>query len=304
MRELKRIVILCGGESGERAISLKSAEPVVETLEKSYWVHCIHLDVNILPEELDPEQDLVFPLIHGDFGEDGRLQELLEAENFSYVGSDSRASALCIDKWRSKQLARKHGIPVLPAVFMQAGDSLDEASIHKQLGNSTWVLKPTNKGSSIGVHMCKDFKELQSIWSEIHEGDWMIERYVKGRELTVGVLQGEPLGAVEIRPKQGFYDFTNKYTPGACEYFSPAPISPALLMRLQGFANDFYQHAGCRDFGRVDFIVENDEKVWFLEMNTIPGMTEYSLLPKSAACMGIDFETLLIRLVEGVYKRS
>ena len=103
MRELKRIVILCGGESGERAISLKSAEPVVKTLEKSYWVHCIHLDVNILPEELDPEQDLVFPLIHGDFGEDGGLQKLLEAENFAYIGSNSQASALCIDKWRSKQ---------------------------------------------------------------------------------------------------------------------------------------------------------------------------------------------------------
>ena len=187
MRDLKRIVVLCGGESGERAISLKSAKPVVETLEKSYWVHCIHLDVNILPEELDPEQDLVFPLIHGDFGEDGRLQELLEAENFAYIGSDSRASALCIDKWRSKQLAQEHGIPVLPAVFVRTGDSLDEISLYKQLGNTTWVLKPTDKGSSIGVHICKDFKELQSIWSQIHEGDWMIERYVKGRELTVGV---------------------------------------------------------------------------------------------------------------------
>lgn len=303
MRELKRIVILCGGESGERAISLKSAEPVLKTLEKSYWVHCIHLDVNILPEELDPKQDLVFPLIHGDFGEDGRLQELLEAENFAYIGSNSRASALCIDKWRSKQLAQKHGIPVLPAVLIQAGDLLDEAFIYEQLGKSALVLKPTNKGSSIGVHMCKDFEELHSIWTQIHEGDWMIERYVKGRELTVGILQGEPLGVVEIRPKQGFYDFKNKYTPGACEYFYPAPISPELLKQLQLLAKDFYHYAGCLDFGRVDFIVENDQSAWFLEMNTIPGMTEYSLLPKSAACMGIDFESLLVRLVEGARQR-
>ena len=116
-------------------------------------------------------------------------------------------------------------------------------------------------------------------------------------------MQGEPLGAVEICPKQGFYDFKNKYTAGACDYFSPAPIHSNLLKQLQVFAKDFYQYAGCQDLGRVDFIVENNANIWFLEMNTIPGMTEYSLLPKSAACMGIDFETLLVRLVEGVRQR-
>lgn len=303
MSELKRIVILCGGESDERAVSLKSAEPVLKVLEKFYWVHCIHLNVNILPEELDPKRDLVFPLIHGDFGEDGRLQKLLEAEHFTFIGSNSNASALCIDKLRSKQLAQKHGLPVLPAIPIQAGEYLDEAFICGQLGTTTFVLKPTNKGSSIGVHLCKDFNELRSIWSQIREGYWMIERYVKGRELTVGVFQGEALGAVEICPKEGFYDYKNKYTPGACDYFAPAPISSELLKQLQTIAKDFYQYAGCLDLGRVDFILENNQKVWLLEMNTIPGMTECSLFPKSAACVGIDFETLLVRLVEGACQR-
>lgn len=302
MNKLKRIVILCGGESGERTVSLNSAKSVLKILEKIYWVHYACLDVNVLPEDLDSKRDLIFPLIHGDFGEDGRLQKLLEEGNFIYVGSDSHASELCIDKMRSKQLAKKYSIPVLPAVSLKAGDHLDEKFICEQLVSSAFVLKPINKGSSIGVHLCHNFETLQSVWAQINDGEWMIEPYIKGRELTVGIMHGKALGVVEIRPKKGFYDYKNKYTANACDYLAPAPIDRKLLNRLQAISTEFYLRAGCTDWGRVDFIVDN-KNVWLLEMNTIPGMTENSLFPKSAACIGIDFETLLVQLVEGAYRR-
>ncbi len=302
MNKLKRIVVLCGGKSGERKVSLNSAKSVLKVLEKLYWVHCACLDVNVLPKDLDPKQDLIFPLIHGDFGEDGHLQKFLEAGSFIYIGSNARANELCIDKMKSKQLAKKYNIPVLPAVSLKAGDHLDENFICEQLACSSFVLKPINKGSSIGVHLCHNFETLRSVWEQTEAGKWMIEPYIKGRELTVGILHGKALGAVEIRPKKGFYDYKSKYTTGACDYLAPAPISEELLSYLQAISTEFYLHAGCTDWGRVDFIVD-DKNVWLLEMNTIPGMTENSLFPKSAACVGIDFETLLMNLVEGVCRR-
>ena len=302
MKNLKNIVILCGGQSGERDVSIKSAEPVFEVLKNLYSTKLIRLDENKLPKELDAGTDLIFPLIHGDFGEDGQLQLLLEQGDFAYLGSDSKASALCIDKMRSKQLALKCGLPALPGIMLKAGEALD-ATLSEHLGGTSFVLKPIDKGSSIGVHLCKDFMALNEVWSKIDTGNWMIERFVHGRELTVGVLQGKALGAVEIRPKHGFYDFKNKYTAGACEYLFPAPIDEKTLQMLQSIAAEFFKQAGCLDFGRVDFILEPNGDVWFLEMNTIPGMTGQSLLPTSAACVGISFEKLLVSLIEGVRGR-
>lgn len=302
MKILKNIVILCGGQSGERDVSIKSAEPVFNVLKNLYPTQLIRLDENKLPEGLNADTDLIFPLIHGDFGEDGQLQLLLEQGHFAYLGSDSTSSALCIDKMRSKQLALQHGLPALPGIMIKAGDELDKALL-KDLGGNAYMLKPTDKGSSIGVHLCKNYEALQSAWEEIRTGTWMIEPYVHGRELTVGLLQGKALGAVEIRPKHGFYDFKNKYTAGACEYLFPAPIEEETLLRLQEVAVDFFKYAGCLDFGRVDFILEPNGNVLFLEMNTIPGMTSQSLLPKSAACVGIPFEKLLTSLIEEARKR-
>ncbi len=302
MKNLRNVVILCGGQSGERDVSIKSAEPVFDVLKELYPTKLIRLDENKLPEGLNPDTDLIFPLIHGDFGEDGQLQLLLEHRNFAYLGSDSKASVLCIDKMKSKQVALKSNLPVLPGIMLEAGDPLDKAYI-ETLGGSSFVLKPINKGSSIGVHLCENFEVLQNVWDKICVGNWMIERFVRGRELTVGVLQGEALGAVEIRPKHGFYDFKNKYTIGACEYLFPAPIKEDVLIRLQNIAAKFFKQAECLDFGRADFILEPNGNVWFLEMNTIPGMTSQSLFPKSAACVGITFEKLLVRLIEGVRGR-
>ena len=304
MKHFEKIVILCGGQSGEREVSLHSAEYVFETLKKIYPTKLLRLDVNALPTELNPESDLIFPLIHGDFGEDGQLQALLEERNFTYVGSDTKASALCMDKIRSKHLAEKNGLSVLPAVEPTVGQSLDRASIEKTLKSKAFVLKPTNKGSSIGVHLCSNFDALQVAWAEVQDGYWMIEPYVHGRELTVGILHGKALGVGEICPKEGFYDYHNKYTEGACEYIFPARLEDTVTECLRRFSEIFFKVAACRDFGRADFVMDADGNVWFLEMNTIPGMTVQSLLPKSVACVGISFEELLKRLIEGACERS
>ena len=303
MKNLKRVVILSGGQSGERDVSFKSAEPVFEVLKKLYPTHLIRLDENQLPDDLNPKEDLIFPLIHGDFGEDGQLQTLLEQGGFSYIGSDSKTSALCMDKMRSKQLAQAHQLPVLPGIALKIGQNLDETFLCETLGSNSFVLKPIDKGSSIGVHLCNDFNELKAIWSTLSAGNWMVERYVRGRELTLGILKGEPLGVVEIRPKHGFYDFKNKYTSGACEYLYPAPIAPEITQKVQSIGVEFFRHAKCRDFGRIDCILEPDGNLWLLEMNTIPGMTAQSLFPKSAACIGLSFENLLKQLIDEALKR-
>lgn len=303
MKDFKNVVILCGAQSGEREISIKSAQPVFDVLKNLYPTRLIQLEENKLPDDLNPASDLIFPLTHGDFGEDGQLQKLLEQNHFSYLGSDSVSSALCIDKIRSKHLARRIGLPTLPCVALFPGQMLTEYALTAALKTSSFVLKPTNKGSSIGVHICHTFHDLLSIWEKISTGTWMVEPYVQGRELTLGVLQGKALGVVEICPKTGFYDFKNKYTAGACEYIYPADISAEILQKMQSIAVEFFKYANCLDFGRIDCILTPDDQVWFLEMNTIPGMTDQSLFPKSAACVGISFESLLKRLIEGALKR-
>ena len=303
MKNMRRIVILYGGQSDEREVSLRSVIPVFNTLKKIYPVQTIQLDVNALPEGLDPQGDLIFPLIHGDFGEDGQLQHLLEAQNFAYIGSDAKTSELCIHKLRSKALAQAYHITVLPAIAWEPGQALDVYELQNTLQVNQFVLKPVNKGSSIGVTLCNNSKELLESCKRIDHGSWMIEPYVHGREITVGILQGRALGAVEICPKQGFYDFKNKYTAGACEYRYPAPISAKTLEKMQRMAETFFEKAHCLDFGRVDFILEPNGQAWFLEMNSIPGMTDQSLLPKSAACLGIDFESLLRQIIQGALER-
>ena len=304
MKHFEKIIILCGGQSGEREVSLHSAGYVFETLKKMYSTRLLRLDENRLPTELNPETDLVFPLIHGDFGEDGQLQALLEERNFTYVGSDAKASALCMDKIRSKHLAAGNGLSVLPAVELTVGQALDREAIEKALKSTAFVLKPTDKGSSIGVHLCSNFDALQVAWAEVQDGYWMIEPYAHGRELTVGILHGKAIGVGEICPKEGFYDYHNKYTEGACDYFFPALLEDTVEERLRRFSEIFFKAAACRDFGRADFIMDINGNVWFLEMNTIPGMTAQSLLPKCAACVGITFEALLRRLIERTCRQS
>ena len=297
------IVVLYGGLGGEREVSFRSAFQTMQVLQSNFNVTGIQLDENTLPECLLENPCMVFPLIHGEFGEDGQLQELLEAANIPYVGSNAKSSSICIDKIRTKAIATEWNVPTLPTMSVNVGEVLSKDELMRRVGHN-YVLKPTNEGSSLGVSLCENFSELNEAWAKVKTGSWMIEKMARGRELTVGILCGKAMGVVEIAPKLGFYDFKNKYTTGACEYRYPAYLPNEITKALQEAAEIVFEKAGCLDFGRADFILDEYGQFWFLEMNTIPGMTEHSLLPKSASCKGISFENLVFKIVDSAFKRT
>lgn len=300
--DTETVIVLYGGQSGEREVSLRSATRTIEALEKYFRVTPLCLEENQVPNSLSPEMGIVFPLIHGDFGEDGQLQAVLEERGFAFVGSGSLSSALCMNKVKTKRIAQKENIETLPTLHLPAKTHLSLADIEAALGK-TLVIKPTDKGSSIGVKITHSAEELQAAWTQVTEGDWMLEPYVKGRELTIGILNGKGMGVVEIVPKVGFYDYHNKYTPAATEYIYPAQIPASAEKKIRKAAEIIFDKANCIDFARADFILDDNNQPWFLEMNTIPGMTAQSLFPKSASCEGYSFEEVLRIMVESAIKR-
>lgn len=292
-----KIIILYGGRGEEREISIISAENVAHALGKEFEVEEILLDQEALPEGIAPHEGIVFPLIHGDFGEDGRLQKLLEEKNFVFVGSGSYANSLFIDKKEAKVLAKNLGLNTLPFVSFPYSAPPDWKEV-EQLFGGTIILKPTNKGSSVGVKICRNFNDWQNALKDLKKWAWMIEPYLEGaREVSVGILNNEVLGVVEIIPKVGFYDYGNKYTRGACTYEFPAKINPELDGKIKSAVEKLFKYAGCLDFARADFLIRGDEAL-FMEMNTIPGMTESSLITKSAACNGYSLDKLLHEIVQ------
>jgi D-alanine-D-alanine ligase len=165
------------------------------------------------------------------------------------------------------------------------------------------VVKPNAEGSSVGLRLIGNLAELKTALAELTPGEWLVERRIRGRELSVGVLNGEPMGVVEIRPKSGVYDYASKYTKGMTEYFAPAPLTSAQTALVQSAAQAAFAACGCRDYARVDFIFSSEDQPFFLEINTLPGMKETSLLPMSARCVGLDFVTLVRELVKPALER-
>ncbi len=297
------IVVLCGAISPERAVSLRSGAACAEALAKSFpSVRLVVLEENALPVGLDPARHVVFPVIHGDFGEDGRLQAELEARGFAYAGSDAVASALCIDKVATKARVRAAGVPVSPEVSFAAPRRPRALSVIRRLGRSV-VMKPADKGSSVGLHMLAGARRLGRVLSRVRSGNWMIEPRLRGRELTVGILDGKAMGIVEIVPRSGDYDYRSKYTAGATQYLFPAPVAEEVAADIRAQAERLFAACGCRDFARADVILLPSGKFFFLEVNTLPGLTATSLLPKSASCVGIDFPALARRMIEPALRR-
>lgn len=296
------MVVLGGGPGAEREVSLASAESVVEAMRGRWAVDLVCLDQAVLPESLDARRDVVFPLVHGTYGEDGSMQSDLEAAGIAYAGCDAAASRLCINKRRAKEVARREGLRVSPQMFVEGGNRADAAAILEAMGESL-VIKPVAEGSSVGLHVVTGEKELSDTLGELAAGDWMIEARVPGHDITVGVIEGEPLGIVEIIPSGGTYDYHHKYTPGRTTYRCPAEIPASIAETIRRDAARVFAACGCRDFARVDFILQPDGAHTFLEINTIPGMTATSLLPKSAACHGLDFGALVERMRAGALSR-
>ena len=298
------IVVLCGAISPAREVSLRSGAAVHEALQTTHpGTRLLRLDANALPAELDPARHIIFPVIHGDYGEDGGIQTDLEARGFAYAGCGPTASRLCINKVAAKEQFRLAAAPVAPGHAFNAAAKPTAAALLRALGTADIVLKPADKGSSVGLHFIASEAAATAALATVTAGEWLAEVHVTGREMTLGLLDGEAQGIVEIRPKQGRYDYTTKYTAGASEYLYPAAIPARTEAEVSHAAERIFAACGCRDFSRADFILRPDGTFIFLEINTIPGMTSTSLFPKSAGCKGLTFPALCERMIAPALQR-
>jgi D-alanine-D-alanine ligase len=296
------IAVFAGGTSAERDVSLGSGRACAIALARSFPTRLFEITADALPAGLDSRQHVVFSTLHGTFGEDGGMQRLLDAAGVHYTGCDAESSFLTMDKTRTKDAVEARGVPVVPGIRFEAAAKPAPDAIIAQLGESL-VVKPNNEGSSVGLSLIANRSELAAKLAQITTGAWLVERRILGRELSIGVLRGKAMGVVEIRPKSGVYDYASKYTKGMTEYFAPAPLAPAVTAQVQAAAETAFAACGCRDYARVDFIFSRENALYLLEINTLPGMKETSLLPMSARCAGLDFTALVREMVLPAWQR-
>jgi len=304
------IGVLMGGTSSEKEISLKSGKAVYKALsEAGYDVKTIEInstDERTIVRQLKQEKiDIVFNVLHGKFGEDGTLQEILERSGFAYTGSGSQASRLAMDKAATQTLLRKNGIRTPDFYILDSGDEINIKSILTKTGGLPVVVKPSGEGSSIGISIVREEKELAPALKGAFKlgPKVVIDRFIEGREITSGILGQEALPLVEIRPKNSFFDFSAKYQKGMSEYIVPAEIPADQAKEIQQISQKVFELIGCRDLGRSDFILDRSGTAFFLEINTIPGFTATSLLPMAAEHQGLDFAALCGKIVSFAARR-
>lgn len=294
----KRIAVLMGGLSAEREISLRTGRAVLNSLLEN-GCNAVAVDAGRdLPDQLlKVAAEVAFICLHGRYGEDGTVQGLLELLQIPYTGSGVMASSVAMDKMVTKQLLLYHEISTPGFLVFRAGE--DEGAFLARCRHFPLVVKPSREGSTIGVSIVHNQRQLEEGLAEAlkHDSLVLIEDFIQGDEVTVSVLNGEPLPIIQIVPKSGFYDYQSKYTPGQTEYLLPAPIDPVLYSRLQTVAVDACRVLSCRGAARVDFMLREKE-FYCLEVNTIPGMTETSLLPKAAQAAGISFNELVMQILD------
>lgn len=296
------IAVLAGGTSPEREVSLGSGKAAALAMAYSHPTQFFSVEADALPAELDPARHVVCSTLHGVFGEDGGMQRLLEAAGVAYAGCDAKGSDLCFDKWRTRQAVSAQGVPVAPGRYFTAAGKPTAAALAAEYGEQV-VLKPNRQGSSVGLQIVTTKVGLEIALGGIRAGDWVVEKRIAGRELTVGLLRGRAMGVVEIVPKSGVFDYTSKYTKGLTEYFAPAQLADELTARVQAAAETAFAACGCRDYARIDFMLSAEGELYLLEINTLPGMKETSLLPMSARCVGLDFAALCREMVAPAVER-
>lgn len=297
-----KIGVLYGGNSSERPISLKSGRAVLAALKQAGFSACWidPKDTSKLAARLQTI-DLAFIALHGKGGEDGRIQQYLEKKKIPYIGSDAAASRRAFDKGLSKKIFLKSGIPT-PFFTI-----IDRSNWKKRLSRFPvpFFVKPPCEGSSIGAFPVEDFRrEAEKLRRHLNRfGRLLVEEKIEGREFTVGILGQKALPVIELRPKNKFYDYKAKYTKGMTMYDVPARIPRTVAKKMQRLALKVHRVLGLRDFSRVDMMTDASGGIYILEANSIPGFTEFSLLPKAAKEAGISFQQLCTQLVVLAYRR-
>ena len=301
---MTRVGVLLGGISAERDISLKTGEAITEALRtRGHDVVPIYVDRDVDRVLRATPIDVAFIALHGRYGEDGCVQGLLETMGIPYTGSGVLASALAMDKLKAKELFRLHNVATPP--YYEISGVVTHAQLEERHGSFGFpvMVKPRREGSSIGVSRANSFEELVTAVEHARRFDdgIIVERFVKGKEVEVGILNGRVLGAIEVIPKRPFYDYQAKYTRGMSEYYFPARLAPTRYQGVLRLAERAHQVLGCTGATRVDLMVTESENEYVLEVNTVPGMTPTSLLPKIASGCGIDFPTLCEEILKSAH---
>ncbi|OOP57572.1 MAG: hypothetical protein AYP45_02695 [Candidatus Brocadia carolinensis] len=321
----KNVVVLMGGVSSEREISLRSGNAVAKALEEAgFTVSCIDVKDEKI-EELDHrERGVAFIALHGYFGEDGGVQQLLESKGIPYTGSGVSASKLAMDKLATKNCFVEAGLKTPDYITMTEFQELNEIQHEVMRLGLPVVLKPIRNGSSIGISIVKDISGLQLGLQKAFEFGYevLIEKYIKGRELTVGILDDRALPVIEVKPAMEFFNYDAKYKDNRTEYLIVEKTSDKndtksdnsllkigslpsyLYAEAQDLALQAHRVLGCRGFSRVDMLLDGEDEFYLLEVNTIPGFTEKSLLPKAAKAAGISFSALCEKIVDLAFQST
>jgi D-alanine-D-alanine ligase len=292
----KKVAVLMGGPGSEREVSLRSGAAVAEAVA-GLGAEAVTVDVRGAGFSLPAGTGIAFNMVHGTFGEDGTIQDLLDRMGVPYTGEGAVGSRLAFDKIATKRMFDASGVPTAAWMVLRAGEKIP--------WDPPFVVKAPKQGSSVGVHIVTAPDRVADALADClrHDSTILAERFFEGRELTVGILGGEALPVVEIVPGEGFYDYKNKYTPGASRYFVPAGIGQEATRTVQEAALDAHRALGLEVYSRVDILLAPDGALNVMEINTIPGMTQTSLLPKAAAVAGIPFPALCERIATLSLKR-
>lgn len=295
-----KVAVMFGGTSAEREVSLKSGAAVLKALQ-AQGIDAHAFDPKDQPLSALESQafDRVFIVLHGRGGEDGTMQGALQLHGIPYTGSGVLGSALAMDKIRCKFLFSAHGLPTAPFRVAQKGEPIDYAAMLAEL-NGKVMVKPANEGSSIGMSAATTPAELEQALALAFDYDAavLVEQWINGREFTVSMLDGQALPVIEMRTPRAFYDYEAKYQSNSTEYLCPAPITAEQTASLQQAAMAAFKAVGAKGWGRVDAMLDSDGQFRLLEVNTVPGMTEKSLVPMAARAAGYSFEQLVAKILE------
>lgn len=297
-----KVAVLYGGISAERPISLKSGQAVVDALV-AQGIDATACDVSSVEDclQITQKYDRAFIALHGRWGEDGKIQAILSSLNFPFTGSDMTASAIAMDKLRTKWLWQGAGLQT--PRFMQVSP---QSPFDAQQFNLDFpvIVKPIHEGSSIGMRKVYDLSELEAAiaYAQNYDHEVLVEQWITGREFTAAILNGQVMPLIELETQNDFYDFEAKYQSNDTQYLCPVNLSQTLQQSIQKQVLAAFQAVGAKTWGRVDLMLDKNNQAWLIELNTVPGMTDHSLVPMAAQQAGISFERLVVQILTSTLK--